>query len=657
MRISKILTCVLLIAITALSLLACEKEEVNGTVLRDDGTVLRDDGTLEVYMLPVENISEYTVIRSRKGTQEATEAASSLRKNICDAIGYQIPIKTDESSAKYEILVGNTDKKESREAAKGLRYDEYIIKKLDNKIIIVGGSDKALAEACKVFSENFIDTDKGIVKAPMSKYLCKGEYALDYIKTDGVDLSEFSIYFEGKLIPTDEGIIPEFISKIREKLGVDMKLVTQNMVNEYHYIVINNTGLISDEYSIEAKDGNIYINGSYASIETALEYFVGDFLEGKTSIDLESGKSLFKMSTGKKSIYSKEALMSVLTEAYNDPNAIIIGQQCEGGRAMINETVTDFENSTGEKPGIIGLDLACYGVILPSLSAEDRSKLICEIVDYCAEGGLLTISSHWDNPADPTKQVRGNLGVFKSVEELEKAYRDVYTPGTEFNKALVKELETNAIFLEALKNNGVPVIWRPLHEMNANWFWYCITDHANGNITVSSECFTDFWKYIYDYFVGTWKLDNLLWCYSPNSSSLAADKAGSTIYCYPGDEYVDIVGCDWYTWGNLEIRTNDNYKNLVNKGKPGVLAEYGVDGSAKSEVFADQAKVYNAKKALEQMKELASNGISFAYLLTWTPGSQASIGILGSDGSSYDFMEDDFTLGLGDVKAMFDSLK
>ncbi|MBR3966373.1 MAG: hypothetical protein IKJ91_04780 [Clostridia bacterium] len=651
MKITKIFLSILLIVIVAFSLFSCGEEPF-------DGTILREDGTLEVYMLPVENISEYTVIRARKGTEEATAQASSLRRAICDAIGSEIPIKTDEFSAKYEILIGNTDKKESKEASKGLRYDEYIIKKLDNKIIIAGGSDKALAEACEIYKENFIDMDKGIVKAPMSKYLCKGEYALDYIKTDGVDLSEFSVYFEGKLIPTEEGIIPEFITKIRERLGVEMKLVTQNMVNDYHYIVINNTGLIYDEYSIEAKDGNIYINGSYASIASALEYFVGDFLEGKDSIELESGKSFFKMSIGKKDIYSKDALMAVLTEAYNNINATIIGQQCEGGKAMIQETVADFEKSTGEKPGIIGLDLACYGVELPELSNEDRSKLICEIVEYASEGGLLTISSHWANPASPEELVRGKLGNFTTVDEFERAYREVYTPGTELNKIFVKELEINAIFLEALKNNGVPVIWRPLHEMNANWFWYCITDSSSGShLTISAECFTDFWKYIYNYFDGEWKLDNLLWCFSPNTSSTPAGEPGSTVYCYPGDEYVDLVGCDWYTWGNLEVRLNDNYKNLVDKKMPGVIAEFGVDGPMRSEIFNDQPKVYNAAKGLETLKTLANEGISFAYLLTWTPGSQASIGVLGGDGTAEDFMEDDFTLGLNDVKAIFDKNK
>ena len=112
-----------------------------------------------------------------------------------------------------------------------------------------------------------------------------------------------------------------------------------------------------------------------------------------------------------------------------------------------------------------------------------------------------------------------------------------------------------------------------------------------------------------------------------------------------------------YTWGNLEVRLNDNYKNLVDKKMPGVLAEFGVDGPMRSEIFNDQPKVYNAAKVLETLKTLANEGISFAYLLTWTPGSQASIGVLGGDGTAEDFMEDDFTLGLNDVKAIFDKNK
>ena len=57
---------------------------------------------------------------------------------------------------------------------------------------------------------------------------------------------------------------------------------------------------------------------------------------------------------------------------------------------------------------------------------------------------------------------------------------------------LKNEISENARFLTALGDNGVTVIWRPLHEANGNWFWFCTNQGSN---------------YILDpsYIVGVWK--------------------------------------------------------------------------------------------------------------------------------------------------------
>ncbi|MBE6538625.1 MAG: hypothetical protein E7671_04075 [Ruminococcaceae bacterium] len=39
----------------------------------------------------------------------------------------------------------------------------------------------------------------------------------------------------------------------------------------------------------------------------------------------------------------------------------------------------------------------------------------------------------------------------------------------------------------------MPFLYRPLHEMNADWFWWCL--HAS---TVSPDAFVSFWRYYHD---------------------------------------------------------------------------------------------------------------------------------------------------------------
>lgn len=36
---------------------------------------------------------------------------------------------------------------------------------------------------------------------------------------------------------------------------------------------------------------------------------------------------------------------------------------------------------------------------------------------------------------------------------------------------LIKDIDTIAVQLKKLQDNGVPVLWRPLHEAEGKWFW------------------------------------------------------------------------------------------------------------------------------------------------------------------------------------------
>ena len=46
------------------------------------------------------------------------------------------------------------------------------------------------------------------------------------------------------------------------------------------------------------------------------------------------------------------------------------------------------------------------------------------------------------------------------------------TEGTPENEALLRDLDKIAGELELLRDAHVPVLWRPLHEVNGRWFWW-----------------------------------------------------------------------------------------------------------------------------------------------------------------------------------------
>ena len=54
-----------------------------------------------------------------------------------------------------------------------------------------------------------------------------------------------------------------------------------------------------------------------------------------------------------------------------------------------------------------------------------------------------------------------------SIENMEKRFTNVRAG------LFKRELNVDAAFLRELQNNDIPILWRPFHEMNGNWFWVC----------------------------------------------------------------------------------------------------------------------------------------------------------------------------------------
>jgi mannan endo-1,4-beta-mannosidase len=275
------------------------------------------------------------------------------------------------------------------------------------------------------------------------------------------------------------------------------------------------------------------------------------------------------------------------------------------------------------------------------------SAYICDLVDYVAGGGIVTASAHWANPSgnlgDTYDTCRGVLGYDNSREAYEQAFTDLLTKGTEYNDAFMSELEDEARFLKALKDNGVSIIWRPLHEANGNWFWFC-----HGGYGFDTKYIVDIWHYVYDYFTEEWGLDNLIWCFAPNVST-----AESVMSLYPGDEYCDMVGVDWYTSGNLEIANDNNYLHLTDLSrKPGAITEFGTSATLTAEDPADQIDLYNAMTFYDEIYDLVEDGYSFTYVITWY--NRYGITYLGLGD---ELMEQEMTLNQSEVKAIFESIK
>lgn len=336
-------------------------------------------------------------------------------------------------------------------------------------------------------------------------------------------------------------------------------------------------------------------------------------------------------------LYTKDDLMAYMNAMYDDIDHILYGQHIDISRVdAFADYMANFKDETGDYPAVAGID---QGTINGAdLTEEEKAIFRADLVEYAKRGGIISISFHMDNPTDESLYCRGSLGMGEAFDAL-------MTEGTETNDSLMRSLATAAETLQYLEDAGVPVLWRPLHEMNGGWFWWCTVQKGK---VLDGEYVARLWRYYYDYLEVQCGLDNLIWVYSPNYTNNTSTTSGTqhVMHCYPGDEYVDIVGCDWYTsTGNYEDidAEGKSYSSIKATGKPACITEFGPSG--KLLPVDDGEHPYKAMTQLQLMKDIAYKlNHSMIYILNWT--SNWSIYKMGD---SNEFMADPMIYGANEA--------
>ena len=196
---------------------------------------------------------------------------------------------------------------------------------------------------------------------------------------------------------------------------------------------------------------------------------------------------------------------------------------------------------------------------------EARNLMIKEIKKSYAEGHIITLMWHGCYPTEGDCCNGASIWAMEnrpSPEEWDK----LVTEGTELNTAWKEGADKIAGYLKQLQDADIPVLWRPYHEMNGVWFWWCNHKGEQG--------FKRLWIMMYDYFTDHHKLNNLIWVWNTNAPrDIPNDEAWSYEWFYPGDEYVDILAADVYRKDYKQSHHDDLV--ALGKGKPIALGEVG----------------------------------------------------------------------------------
>jgi mannan endo-1,4-beta-mannosidase len=196
---------------------------------------------------------------------------------------------------------------------------------------------------------------------------------------------------------------------------------------------------------------------------------------------------------------------------------------------------------------------------------EARRMTISEIKARHAEGHIITLMWHGCYPVDGDCCEGSSIWAMENRPSPEK-WDKLVTEGTELNDAWKEGADKIAGYLKQLQDMGIPVLWRPYHEMNGVWFWWCNHKGEQG--------FKRLWIMMYDYFTNHHQLNNLIWVWNTNAPrDIPGDEAWAYKDFFPGIEYVDILAADVYR-NDYKQSHHDRLVELA-EGKPVALGEVG----------------------------------------------------------------------------------
>ena len=274
---------------------------------------------------------------------------------------------------------------------------------------------------------------------------------------------------------------------------------------------------------------------------------------------------------------SAKRLLNYLSETAG--KAIIAGQHTQ---TKPMEEIDYIRDNTGKEPLLRGFELLAYS---PNINYDDASQeCLTEVyenretietaLDWARKtNGIVTLTFHWFSP----------LGGYD---------KSFYSKNTDFDaeKVLIENTHERAAFyhdmdviaheLRKFQKEDIPVLWRPFHEAEGDWFWW----GAKGPVIASK-----LYCMMYEYYTNILHLDNLIWVWNCPVKE-----------AYPGDEYVDIVSVDIYLTGYEKTDYHIQYEQLIKETSPNktaALAEVGY---------------------IPDINILEQSHIPWAYYMTWS---------------------------------------
>ena len=202
---------------------------------------------------------------------------------------------------------------------------------------------------------------------------------------------------------------------------------------------------------------------------------------------------------------------------------------------------------TGKYPALWSGDF-----LFTSDDVNNRYKMINECINQWNSGSIVQLMLHVVSPAQDEPGAWDG-GVVTKLSDSQ--WSSLITDGGDLNKRWKKRLDVYAAFIQQLKDAGVPILFRPFHEMNQAVFWWAGRTGQNGTGAL--------YRLTRNYLEKVKGLDNIIWVW--DMQDLSYDWSSYN----PGNDYWDIFAVDVY---NGDYFTSYKYQQALNVGGSKIIA-------------------------------------------------------------------------------------
>ncbi|MEJ7914065.1 MAG: glycosyl hydrolase [Chitinophagaceae bacterium] len=302
---------------------------------------------------------------------------------------------------------------------------------------------------------------------------------------------------------------------------------------------------------------------------------------------------------------------------------------------------SDVKSVTGSHPAVIGVDFSGFTGRSPAETNSARESVRKTVIDTYNRGGVVTVAWHFSNP------VSGGGFYWKDSVSL-PGVRYIIPGGDAHQqyKDILKAIGEWALQTRGADGKLVPLIFRPFHEFDGDWFWW-------GKRHTTKDEFISLWRFTVSYLRDSIRVHQFLYAFSPDNKFTSTE---AFLERYPGDAWVDMVGMDNYgdmgrdgyriDTAALKLRIVSDYARRA--GKLAAFTETGFESIPNASWWTNVL-----------LKMMKSNRLRLSYVLVWRNDQKSPTHYYApfpGQNSVPDFIEfynDPFTLFEKDLPRMY----